>query len=269
MITSDTKITDIHALINVMTRVNDLFGGQIWWRGHSNTTYHLQPSVFRPREGDGGFEYEKNINYRFMQKAPALRNDTPVKDSWFDWLFLMQHYGLPTRLLDWTESPLIACYFAVEEASEKTQDVDGALFALNPYRLNYYQAKLSGLLNSQVPQAFQIAQRAFVSADPSQCKVLAIAPNLIDIRMISQLSGFTIHDERDYLEENVKSDDFLVKFEIPAQSKEKLREQLKHAGLRPSSLFPDLEHLSKEVKSIRKFSHASGIKKIDTNKLRE
>ena len=193
MITSETKVVDIHSLINVMTQVNELFGGQIWWRGNSDTTYHLQPSVFRPRDGDGGYEYEKNINLRFMQKAPAVRDDPPREDAWFDWLFLMQHYGLPTRLLDWTESPLIACFFAVENEDEKAQATDGALFALSPYRLNYHQTRISGLLAPQAPQAFLLAQRAFVNASSSQHKVLAILPSLIDPRMIAQLSGFTIH----------------------------------------------------------------------------
>lgn len=268
MIVAETKIVDIHSLIKVMTCVNDIFGGQIWWRGNSDTSYHLQPSVFRPREGGRGYKYENNINTRFKQKAPALREKIPSNDAWLEWLFLMQHYGLPTRLLDWTESPLVACYFAVNSDIEKTKDIDGALFALSPYRLNYYQTKSYGLLTPQETPALEIAQGAFSIGRPSQYKALAILPNLIDARMIAQLSVFTIHDDGQHLEDHEKSNDFLVKYDIPSTGKETIREQLKHAGMRPSTVFPDLEHLSNEIKNIRKFRDVSILEKIDADKLR-
>jgi hypothetical protein len=54
--------------------------------------------------------------------------------STFDWLCLMQHYELPTRLLDWTESPLVGLFFAVKD--EKYESLDGRLFMLNAKRLN-------------------------------------------------------------------------------------------------------------------------------------
>jgi hypothetical protein len=264
MIISEMKIVDIHSLIKAMTCVNEVFGGQIWWRGNPDIKYHLQPSVFRPKEGDSGYEYESNINARFMQKAPALRERIPDEDAWLDWLFLMQHYGLPTRLLDWTESPLVACYFAVNNENENT---DGALFALSPYRLNYHQTKSSGLQTSQKTEALEIARRAFIKGNPGQYKVLAILPNLIDARMVAQLSVFTIHNDSEPLEENENSSDFLVKYEIPSTATDLIRKQLKHAGIRPSSIFPDLEHLAKEIKEIRKFKDVSTLEKIDVEKL--
>ena len=58
---------------------------------------------------------------------------TPLGHDLPGWLFLAQHHGLPTRLLDWTESPLVAAFFAVLADFEH----DGALWALQPFRLHW------------------------------------------------------------------------------------------------------------------------------------
>jgi len=55
------------------------------------------------------------------------------KDEW-DWIFLMQHYRAPTRLLDWSESPLVALYFALVDKLQ--EDSDGALWCMDPIALN-------------------------------------------------------------------------------------------------------------------------------------
>ncbi len=266
MIIAETKIVDIHSLIKVIVCVNEV-GGQIWWRGHPDVDYKIWPSVFRPRENNVDYN-EIQINSRFRQKAPALRENVPGKDEWFEWLFLMQHYRLPTRLLDWTESPLIACYFAVNNENENEKCADGALFALNPFCLNYHQTRIYGLLTPQDNPQLKIARRAFREDVSGDYKVLAILPDLIDQRMIAQLSVFTIHDDNEPLECHENSSKFLVKYEIPVCAKEKLREQLKHAGIRPSSLFPDLEHLSKEIKDILKFKPQDEYKEFNTERLR-
>ena len=66
-----------------------------------------------------------------------------------------------------------------------------------------------------------------------------------------QLSVFTVHGSSLFLDAMPDTDDFLVKFTIPHESKDILKEQLKYLGVRESNLFPDLDHLANETKSLR------------------
>jgi hypothetical protein len=106
-----------------------------WFRGHSEVQGNLTPGIFRdeyqyikPFREDVEFE----IIHSFKRYAPTLATNLPNQENHLTWLFLMQHHGTPTRLLDWSESALIALYFAVYENPSK----DGELWAMYPDQLN-------------------------------------------------------------------------------------------------------------------------------------
>jgi FRG domain-containing protein len=105
---------------------------EVWWRGHSRADWLLTPGVHR--EGRD-VDYERNISAKFFMKAHTRHARCPPEGDWAGWLFLMQHYRLPTRLLDWTESSLIAAFFAATDHLEQ----DGVLWALDPLALNERQ----------------------------------------------------------------------------------------------------------------------------------
>ncbi|MDY6911081.1 MAG: FRG domain-containing protein, partial [Chloroflexota bacterium] len=73
----------------------------LWWRGQSVSEWDLIPSLYRGSQ----YEYEQTLVNTFMNKGKCRHPSTPTHDDYVGWLFLMQHYRLPTRLLDWTLSP--------------------------------------------------------------------------------------------------------------------------------------------------------------------
>jgi hypothetical protein len=104
----------------------------IWFRGHSRTGWHLEPGLSRI----GKLAAETQVTKRFKQNAYQFLSHIPQHE--WEWMFLMQHYGVPTRLLDWTENPLIALYFATrEDGFEAGERRPGAaMWCLFPRKLN-------------------------------------------------------------------------------------------------------------------------------------
>src|SRR5262245_51635045 len=83
--------------------------GKLWWRGQEQD-WDLLPGVYRV-----GKKYsEEFLTFNFIRRAQSRHVNCPIRDNYPSWLFLMQHYGLPTRLLDWSVSPLIALFFALD-----------------------------------------------------------------------------------------------------------------------------------------------------------
>ena len=116
----------------------------VWFRGQTVAAWNLEPSLTR----HGGIQAEMTLVKRFKQNALPLISDRP-EGEW-EWLFLMQHQGLPTRLLDWTESALVGLYFAVSGSSAEHDDEPGTLWALLPISLNQ-QSKWQTEFDADIP----------------------------------------------------------------------------------------------------------------------
>lgn len=101
-----------------------------WYRGEERLRPRsaLLPSIFRP---PSQAHDEWAIYQRFRQNAAAF---LPQSLSHWEWMLYMRHYDQPTRLLDWTESALVALYFAVEHRARDRYE--GVVWCLDPLRLN-------------------------------------------------------------------------------------------------------------------------------------
>jgi hypothetical protein len=213
-----------------------------WWRGQSVSDWDLVSSIHRQDE----MVDESSIMTRFKLKASTRRENCPSKDDLVGWLFLMQHYGLPTRLLDWSESPLIALFFAVEEIKYKNED--SAIWALNPEQLNRSQSNPNeGILLPNNERTIRSVYSAFGSNDKPPCEVLSLLPDHNDIRQMLQQSVFTIHENKTPINLLPKAESFLIKIIIPKEKKYFFKEFLDQIGIDRSSIFPDLENLAKYI----------------------
>ena len=115
----------------------------VWYRGSGKSTYKLIPSLYRHpviNEPVKLIELESNLLNRFKHRSVPYLSRT-LQNDW-EYLFLMQHFGIPTRLLDWTENPYIALYFALTsaffdiEANPPSYAQDAAVWVLDPATWN-------------------------------------------------------------------------------------------------------------------------------------
>lgn len=231
-----------------------------WFRGQADAGDPPLPSVLRD-------EFDQvRMTLTFRNRAPAF-GYTPPQDQLAEWLFLMQHYGLPTRLMDWTESPLIACLFAVEETlkkgrrreSYKSRDI--ALWVLHPIELN----KLEGIDDFELATrtqcrtlenfkfAFGTAGELGPPLEPTNLP-LAVQARYLDGRMAGQQSCFTVHgrDRRDF--EALLKNTPLVKrglfrkYVISRRLVPELIGELDRLGVSFATLYPDFAGLSRQMK---------------------
>lgn len=229
-----------------------------WFRGHSKLYGELIPGIFRDRihhqlYQDFKPELEFELYSEFIRKAPSYTSNHPEPNSYLEWLFLMQHHGMPTRLLDWTENILVAAYFAVSSNDGK----EGEIWSFLPWRLNETTVAYGIPTHSSKHLQFyylepfrsdekELAEELNLEEIPKA--PLAFLPTLAHPRLTSQQSAFTIHrspEEGQKIEEVIEDERDLVRYVIPQSLKKKFRHELDSLGINRGILFPDLDGLAK------------------------
>jgi len=239
-----TVIESVEQLTRAVLELFDSTETRWWFRGQRKD-WPLLPKVKR-----GYSKEEKFLTNLFYARARTRYRLCPDDKDYGGWLAVMQHYGLPTRLLDWTHSPLVAAYFATKypyDSGDTAERTDAVIWALEPHNVNESQGyeRIFPPLNAESLE--DLIRPAFKGQDTSKIQVLAASPLETDLKMLTQQGAFTVHVLDGPLNEVPGCEDWLKKFLIPAQRVGEVASELDVLGFRLADLFPDLENLAQEV----------------------
>lgn len=216
-----------------------------WFRGHEDAVYELRPGIYRYKIADEG-----ELRAEFRRRSSPMLFETRPSDDW-EWYFLMQHYGLPTRLLDWSDGALLGLYFAVRSSKS---DRNAAVWVLDPWWLNKRVIGKSEIMQTWESAVQEYLPRVFDKAGKRRVPLLplAIEPAHLWRRISAQRSCFTIHGkQQDGLTEvaEEKGRGHIVKIVIPRNRVVRIKRELATCGITETTVFPDLEGLSRELTS--------------------
>lgn len=161
----------------------------------------------------------------------------------------MQHYGVPTRLLDWSISPLIALFFAVNNHSG---DTDAAIFMLNPWKWNsihYQNSRLIPIESIKDETRLGVLNNAFHSIKTNNPPFPVYSASSFQ-RSFMQQSTFTVHDSNSPME-SYDDNDCITKFIIPKEQIEEFKNLLKAFQINEFALYSDLDSLGRWVKNLK------------------
>jgi hypothetical protein len=221
------------------------------FRGQSDAKWPLFSSLSRYLKTFGVHKnawrrQEARILRIFKRKAHLLLQRLPLADDAFEWLALMQHYGAPTRLLDFSWSPFVAAFFALEHATE-----DAAVWAVFPPGLNKRpnrtlrpSQKITG--DEIGPWVEGAYEKHFL---PNKLRMAVIGePHNMNQRLLAQGGTFVMPGVLHEPIEAIVPPDSVVKFVLAAdQMRDAAMAELYAMNINNSTLFPGLEGLARSL----------------------
>ncbi len=240
------RIETIDELLHFVNVLYEKHGSQLWYRGVADARWGLVPSIQRSKQR---IACERYLTNDFYIKTKQILDKCPDKKNYAAWMSLMQHYGLPTRLLDWSQSPLISVFFATE-TYRMNHEIDACVWVLVPRRLN----EREGFGSCVYPVDADTVQGMLLPAFKERGhngdladKIIACHSTENNLRMYSQQANFTIHNSLRKLEE-VCDEDTLYKIIIPANRKRYFLDSLMVFGITEGFVYPDPDHISNDLK---------------------
>lgn len=231
---------------------------EYFFRGHSKHIFEPIPSIYRK----GYIKYEDKMYYEAIRRNPSKFSEGM---STFDNLVKMQHYELPTRLLDITTNPLIALYFACKEY--KDNDGEVLIFPMINEQIKNYESDavciLANLAKQPIKFMFTDNQERLVydirkdepnfkgeylEAEAIK-KVFCVRPRLNNERIIRQQGAFFIFGMGDSKDKPAQFADNPIRIRISATSKSAILRDLQIFGINEATIFPETDKIMKQIKA--------------------
>jgi FRG domain-containing protein len=231
--------------------------GEWAFRGHGDASWSVRCNLDRKRGSIDPVHAESRVSQEFQRTAHLFLPTSREPETQLEWLSLIQHHGGPTRLIDFTRSPLIATFFALEEDTDSEEQYC-AVWAVDEYAcrrrvverlraidpdyswLREYH-NIEGAVNARLPQ-------------PAQRFVAPIQPSRLNARMALQQGIFMClgdpgSDLFGNLSPEVEQEPPLqiVKIEFPSRMRSEVLWALRRLGITRQTLFPGLDGLAQSL----------------------
>jgi hypothetical protein len=212
---------------------------EFWYRGHTQLDHKLVPSLLRYKNG---LAKERLLFEKFEQAAASLKME---RASAWETLFDMQHYYIPTRLLDWSEVLGVAVFFAIL----RDTGTDSCVYVLNPKALNLEATGASAVKRRDVKdfdykKVYWQRDAAILPSRP-----IAMEPDFQNPRILAQKGKFTIHNDNPApLDEQCPS--CVKRVVLPYSARSGAREFLQFANLNQFSVFPDMVGIAPFIRDL-------------------
>lgn len=251
--------TSVDELVKLTVSFRDQVdeGGFLWYRGVDTDRHALLPKLLREgKSSEAVLERERRLITRFRQRGYAYWPAGYPQGDW-DQLFAMQHYGLPTRLLDWTENLFVAAYFALfptREAAPSRRRPEArpphvpVIWVVNPIKWNQAMPVLS-----EYGATIQVLTTADEDAEPYRPQStkkrpkspVAIYGTHNSARIVAQRGTFMVWGADTTPLEKVETGS-LMKIRLVGD-RQSMRRDLRFLGFTETMIFPELTSLATEI----------------------
>ena len=227
------------------------------YRGQSDASWHLESSLhrafeeaqkihkaYRGREKDlRKTEHERVMIDRFMCNAHIYLTSLPKETDTLSWLSLMQHHGAPTRLLDFTFSPYVALFFALEAGED-----EAAVYCVNHHAIKNDDDEYFGKNRLEVYS--RILDGETESDDPC---LFAFEPTFSNHRLLSQQGIFVATNTLKYSHEKILNDyevadADVVKYIVPKKLRYSGLRKLSQMNISAANIYPGLDGFCKSMR---------------------
>jgi DNA-binding transcriptional ArsR family regulator len=281
MLKPDMKVGALRTFLQQLDKLDTRGKPLRYFRGHSKQSFQLKPSIFR---NSGWIANEAAMLRELILRCP---NDFSGGLTTFQCLVKMQHYGLPTRLLDVTSNPLVALYFASESHEQDEEDGEVLAFGYDVDSVKYFDSDTVSVIANLSRRSSDFAVPEPVDShgsDPEKAierfnsldsiklllhdigtdkphflpkikredleRVVCVKPLLDNPRIIRQEGAFLLFGCNKKKREPARLEEsaIVARLIINRDEKQNLREQLRTLGITRATMYPEIEHVAMHIR---------------------